>query len=71
MPLKINKLPTLKSLNDIGFLWTREITVGQNLLDKALLCFEVMLSWRCGASWALFIETEHGFFQRAYKDLVE
>ena len=34
--------------------------------DEAFLCFDVMLSWRYGASWALFIETEHGFFQRAY-----
>ena len=63
---QIHKLPTLKSLDDIGLLWTRNITVGQNLRDEAILCFDVMLSWRYGASWALFIETEDGFFQRAY-----
>jgi hypothetical protein len=63
---QINKLPTLKSLDEFGFIWTRDITVGQTLRDEAILCFEVMLSWRWGASWALFIETKHGFFQRAY-----
>ena len=63
---QIHKLPTLKSLDDIGFLWTRNIPVGQNLRDEAILCFDVMLSWRYGASWALFLENGDGFFQRAY-----
>jgi len=62
----ISNLPTFRSLDDIGFLWTREIAVDQILRDEAILCFDIMLSWRWGASWALFIETEHGFFQRAY-----
>ena len=63
---KISNLPTLRALDDIGFLWARETLVNQILRDEAILCFDVMLSWRYGASWALFLETEHGFFQRAY-----
>jgi hypothetical protein len=63
---KIFTLPTLRMLDDIGLLWTRELPLNQNLRDEALLCFDVMLSWRSGASWALFIETDNGFFQRAY-----
>lgn len=63
---RISKCPTLKMLDDIGLLWSREILPNQSLRDEAIHCFDVMLSWRFGASWGLFIETEHGFFQRIY-----
>ena len=63
---KIVDSSTLRMLDDIGFLWTRDVPEEQILRDEAILCFDVMLSWRYGASWALFLETEYGFIQRAY-----
>ena len=50
---------------DTGFLWSNEFDSGKTLKEEAIQCFDVMLSWRFGASWALFLETEHGFIQRA------
>lgn len=63
---RISELPTLRMLDDIGFLWTRDVEQVQPLRDEAIQCFDVMLSWRSGASWGLFLETESGFIQRAY-----
>lgn len=63
---KIDELPTLRMLEDSGSLWARDAVEKGNLLHEATTCFDVMLSWRFGASWALFLETEHGFIQRVY-----
>ena len=63
---RIAELPLLKMREDTGFLWSNEFDSGKTLKEEAIQCFDVMLSWRFGASWALFLETEHGFIQRAY-----
>jgi hypothetical protein len=63
---QIDELPTLRMLEDSGSLWARDAVEKENLLHEATTCFDVMLSWRFGASWALFLETEHGFIQRVY-----
>ena len=63
---RIDELPTLRMLEDTGTLWARDIVEKEDLLHEATTCFDVMLSWRFGASWALFLETEHGLIQRVY-----
>lgn len=63
---QIANLPTLRMLDTEGLLWTRDMEQPQPLLDEAIHCFNVMLSWRLGPAQALFLETESGFIQRAY-----
>ena len=63
---QIANLPTLRMLDTEGLLWSRDIEEPQPLLDEAIDCFNVMLSWRIGPAQALFLETESGFIQRAY-----
>jgi len=63
---RISELPTLRMLDDIGFLWAHDEEQLETLREEAIQCFNVMLSWRSGESWGLFLETEAGFIQRAY-----
>jgi hypothetical protein len=63
---QISKLPSLKMVDDIGLLWTKDVKHSEPLLHDSIQCFDVMLSWRYGAAWGLFIETTNGFTQRAY-----
>ena len=63
---RISELPSLRMLDDAGLLWARDVEQPQPLKIEAVQCFDVMLSWRSGASWGLFLETEAGFIQRAY-----
>ena len=63
---RINDLPSLHMTDDVGLLWTRDVDRAQPLLDEAIQCFDVMLSWRLGATWGLFLESESGFVQRVY-----
>lgn len=63
---RINDLPSLRMVDDVGLLWTRDIEEAQPLRDEAIQCFDIMLSWRLGATWGLFLETESGFVQRVY-----
>ena len=63
---QMSKLPSLRMGDDMGLLWTRNIAHSEPLLHDAVQCFDVMLSWRYGFAWGLFIETPNGFIQRAY-----
>jgi hypothetical protein len=63
---QISKLPSLRMVGDLGLLWTRDVEHSELLLHDAVQCFDVMLSWRYGAAWGLFIETTNGFTQRVY-----
>lgn len=63
---QISKLPDLRMVGDIGLLWTRDLEHSESLLHDAVQCFDVMLSWRYGAAWGLFLETPNGFIQRVY-----
>ena len=63
---RINDLPSLRMFDDVGLLWTRDVEEAQPLRDEAVQCFDIMLSWRLGATWGLFLETESGFVQRVY-----
>ena len=63
---QIAGISTLRMLDTEGLLWAREMEESQPLLDEAIHCFNLMLSWRLGPAQALFLETESGFVQRAY-----
>ena len=63
---QVSKLPSLKMVDDMGLLWTKDIEQSVPLLHDAIECFDVMLSWRYGAAWGLFIEAANGFVQRVY-----
>jgi TPR repeat protein len=63
---QIARLPTLRMLDTEGLLWTRDVEGHQPLLNEAIDCFNIMLSWRLGPAQALFLETENGLIQRAY-----
>lgn len=63
---QIANLPTLRMLDTEGLLWSRDMEEPQPLLEEAIHCFNVMLSWRIGPAQALFLETESGLIQRAY-----
>lgn len=63
---QMSKLPSLRMSDDMGVLWTRNAPQSEPLLHDAVQCFDVMLSWRYGFAWGLFIETPNGFIQRAY-----
>jgi hypothetical protein len=63
---QIAKQPSLKMLDDRGLIWFREAQKEVTLLHEAIICFDVMISWRLGPSLGLFIRTMNDEIHRFY-----
>jgi hypothetical protein len=63
---QIAKQPSLKMLDDRGLIWFRDAPEEVSIQHEAIICFDVMLSWRLGPALGLFIRTCNKTLHRFY-----
>ena len=63
---QIAKQPSLKMLDDRGLIWFRDAPEEVSIQHEAIICFDVMLSWRLGPALGLFIRTRNKTLHRFY-----
>lgn len=63
---RLSLIPSMQNTDGYGLIWTRDESDAKPLRADAIECFDVMLSWRTGATWGIFLKTNEGFVQRAY-----
>jgi hypothetical protein len=66
MTNQIAKQPSLKMLDDRGLIWYRDVPEEVSIQHEAIICFDVMLSWRLGPALGLFIKTHENIVHRFY-----
>ena len=63
---QIAKQPSLKMLDDRGLIWYIDVPEEISIQNEAIICFDVMLSWRLGPALGLFIRTRNKTLHRFY-----
>jgi hypothetical protein len=63
---RLSLIPSMQNTDGYGLIWIRDESDERTLSEDAIECFDVMLSWRTGAAWGIFLKTSEGFIQRAY-----
>ena len=63
---RLSLIPSMQNTDGYGLIWNRDASDEKTLRTDAIECFDVMLSWRTGAAWGIFLKTQDGRIRRGY-----